>query len=381
MDFNIEAQDKKSKARIGIINTIQGKFATPVFMPVGTQGTVKTLSPGELGDIGFEIMLCNAFHLYLRPGAELIKKAGGLHRYINWDRPILTDSGGYQVFSLGTPRVGAKRKESLSKAKRDGVEFKSPIDGSAHFFTPEKVIEIQQDIGSDIMMPLDNVIGYPASKEEARLANDITLDWADKSKKALISSGSKQALFGIIQGSVYPDLRKESAKGLADIGFDGYALGGMSVGEPSSAMFELIDGILPVLPKDKPRYLMGVGTPVDIIEAIDRGIDMFDCALPTRNARNGCSFTSRGKVIVKNAVYKEDFSPLDPECDCYTCKNFTRAYLRHLFNADEILGLRLNTYHNLYFYNKLIKNARTAIEKGRFDEFKKEFLGKYEKNC
>lgn len=377
MDFNIEIQDKKSGARTGRIKTPRSEFKTPVFMPVGTQGTVKTIDFNELKEASSGIILSNAFHLYLRPGVDIIKKAGGLHKFIGWNGSILTDSGGYQVFSLGAPRPGSKRREALTKANREGVDFKSPFDGSAHFFTPEKVVEIQGIIGSDIIMPLDNVVGYPCSKEEARLASNITIDWAAKSKKALKASGSKQALFGIVQGSVYPELRRENACALVAEDFDGYAFGGMSVGEPQSLMLELIEQVVSVLPEEKPRYLMGVGTPLDMLESIERGVDMFDCAMPTRNARNGCSFTSQGKIIVKNAVYKEDFGPLDPECDCYTCRNYSRAYLRHLFNANEMLGLRLNSYHNLYFYNRLMEKARQAIENGTFSDFKQKLTEKY----
>ena len=377
-EFNILKRDENTKARTGYVKTSRGIFNTPIFMPVGTQGTVKTLTPEELEEIGIEIILCNSFHLYLRPGIELIKQSGGLHKFIHWNRPVLTDSGGYQVFSLGVPRPGSKRSIPLSRANREGVEFKSPVDGNTHFFTPVKVIQIQVDLGCDIMMPLDNVVGYPCSHEEAKVANDITLDWASKSKNIFKNIGSGQALFGITQGSVYKDLRKESTKFLVDEGFDGFAFGGMSVGEPSAVMFEIIEEIIPLLPEDKPRYLMGVGTPTDLLEAIERGVDMFDCAIPTRNARNGCSFTSLGKVIIKNAIYKNDPGPLDPNCDCYTCRNYSRAYLRHLFNAGEILALRLNTYHNIYFYNKLMKDARNAISEGRFANFKKDFICKYQ---
>lgn len=377
MEWTLVKKDKKTKARVGWFKTSHGIFGTPIFMPVGTQGTVKTISPQDLEEIGINTILCNAFHLYLRPGSELIKQCGGLHRFIHWNKSIITDSGGYQVFSLGVPRPGTKRSIPLSKANREGVEFKSPIDGSTHFFTPEKVIQIQADLGSDIIMPLDNVVGYPCGYEEARIANDITLDWAKKSKTSLKTS---QMLFGIIQGSIYIDLRKKSAKVLSEENFPGFAIGGLSVGEPPSATLEILENVIPILPEERPRYLMGVGTPQDILEAIERGIDMFDCALPTRNARNGCSFTSIGKIIVKNAIYKDDFGPLDPNCNCYTCKNYSRAYLRHLFNAEEILAMRLNTYHNLYFYTKLMKGAREAILEERFLEFKKEFLIEYKKS-
>jgi len=377
MIFNISNTDKKSKARAGELKLSRGVLHTPIFMPVGTLGTVKAMTQNELNDIGFEIILGNTFHLYLRPGLDTIKASEGLHKFINWQKPILTDSGGYQVFSLGTPRLDSKRKESLSKVKTDGVEFKSPIDGSTHFFTPEKVVEIQHILGSDIMMPLDNVVGYPASHQAAKTACEVTLEWAKKSKQALKALGSEQALFGIVQGSVYKDLRMESAKALVGEDFDGYSIGGLSVGEPLSLAYDMIDEIMPVLPENKPRYLMGVGTPIDILEAVERGVDMFDCALPTRNARNGCSFTSQGKIIIKNAIYKNDFGKLDPECDCYTCRNYSRAYLRHLFNAEEILAPRLNTYHNLYFYHKMMKDMRSAILEGKFTEFKKQFLKKY----
>jgi len=377
MDFRIKKKDRRTRARVCTIKTAHGEFVTPVFMPVGTQGTVKTLSPGELEEIGVEAILCNAFHLYLRPGVEVIRQAGGLNKFINWNRPIITDSGGYQVFSLGAPRPGSKRLKPLSKANREGVEFRSPVDGSLHLFTPEKVIQIQTDLGADIVMPLDNVVGYPSSYEETKSAHQITIEWALKSKRVMENTRSKASLFGIIQGGIYPELRKEAAEILSREGFKGFAFGGLSVGESSSTMFEVLEQTVPVLPEDSPRYLMGVGTPVDIIEAIERGVDMFDCALPTRNARNGCSFTGRGKVIIKNALYKNDFGPLDPDCNCYVCRNFSRAYLRHLFNAEEILGLRLNSYHNIFFYTNLIRNIRRAILEDRFLEFKEEFLQKY----
>jgi len=377
MDFNIIKQEKIGLARTGVIKTERGEINTPVFMPVGTQGSVKTLSPADLSEIGVEAILCNAFHLYLRPGTEIIKKAGGLHRFINWDRPIITDSGGYQVFSLGTPRLGSRRTESLSKPGKDGVEFKSPIDGSAHTFTPEKVIQIQSDLGSDILMPLDHVVGYPATREQAKLANDTSMEWAMKSRRAFAGTGSRSSLFGIIQGSIYKDLRKESARILSESDFPGFSIGGLSVGEPASDMYSILEEVMPLLPENKPRYLMGVGTPVDLLESIERGVDMFDCALPTRNARNGCSFTSGGRIIVKNAEYKDDPRPLDPECGCYTCRNFSRSYLRHLFNAEEILALRLNSYHNIYFYIKLMEKARLAVQNSSFAEFKSGFLKKY----
>ena len=371
--FSLLHQDKLTKARIGKLKTAHGEIATPCFMPVGTQGTVKTLSPGELKEAGAEMILSNAYHLFLRPGMEVIRKAGGLHKFMSWDRPILTDSGGYQIFSLAL----------LRKLSDNGVEFQSHIDGFRHFLRPEDVIEIQRDLDSDIIMPLDECVHYPCSKDQARIAMERTINWARRSKVCFVNSDRREArndnqsLFGIIQGSTYEDLRKECVQELLDIGFDGYSIGGVSVGEPANLIYNTVELLSGLLPSDKPRYLMGVGLPEDILEAVERGIDMFDCVVPTRYGRNGTVFTSVGKLTVRNASYIEDFSPLDKNCSCYTCRSFSRAYLRHLFNTDEILGLRLACLHNVHFYLKLMENIREALRQDRFLEFKKEFLVNY----
>ncbi len=353
--FEVIKQEGKTGARAGVIHTAHGKVATPVFIPVGTRGTVKAMSPEELKGMGIEIVLSNTYHLYLRPGEQIIREGGGLHKFMHWDKALLTDSGGYQIFSLA----------NLCRVEEKGVTFQSPLDGGeSHFLSPEKVIEIERNLGADIIMPLDDCTTYPCSHEEARKSLELTTRWAERSKKEFGESSS-QALFGIIQGSVYPDLRKESAKELIGLDFSGYALGGLSLGEPKNLTREILDSTLPHLPRNKPRYLMGMGTPEDLFEGVIRGIDMFDCALPTRNARNGCLFTSRGKIVIKNARYTRDFSPLDPECDCYTCRNYSRAYLRHLFNAEEILALRLNTLHNLHFFTRFLQRMREAILAGK----------------
>ncbi len=354
-----------SSARLGLIATHHGEVATPVFMPVGTQATVKTLSPDDLMTIGAEIILSNTYHLFLRPGHELIEEFGGLHRFMGWERPLLTDSGGFQVFSLA----------ELRKIAEEGVTFQSHIDGGAkHFVSPEYAIEIQESLGADIIMTFDECIPFPATHDYARDSLERTLRWARRCRDAKKETG--QALFGIVQGGMYPELRKRSAEALVDIGFDGYAVGGLSVGETKPVMYEMIDASVPSLPDDKPRYLMGVGTPEDLVEGVDRGIDMFDCVMPTRNARNGTFFTSFGKIVIRNAQYERDGQPIDPDCGCYTCRKFTRAYLRHLFNAGEVLALRLGTIHNLFFYLNLMRNIRASIGQGTFKEFKKEFLEK-----
>ena len=358
-------QDKFCQARIGKLTTAHGDIETPIFMPVGTQGTVKTLSPAELKQVGSQIILSNTYHLFLRPGMEVIRKAGSLHKFISWDKPILTDSGGYQIFSLSF----------LRKVSDQGVEFQSHIDGMKHHFTPEDVINIQKDFASDIMMPLDECVHYPCGKELAQVAMKRTISWAKRSKE--VPKTDTQLLFGIVQGATYEDLRKECAKALIDLDFDGYAIGGVSVGEPKKLIYDTVDMVSGLLPKDKPRYLMGVGLPEDLIEGVERGIDMFDCVAPTRYGRNGTAFTSVGKFTVRNSPYLDDFGPLDPECDCYTCKNFSRAYLRHLLNAQEILGLRLVSLHNVHFFIELMAKARQAIAKDSFLDFKKEFLSKY----
>ena len=340
-------------------------------MPVGTQGTVKTLSPDELEQIGAQIILSNTYHLYLRPGPQLVNEAGGLHRFMNWQRPILTDSGGYQVFSLA----------ELNKVKIEGVRFQSHLDGSYHFFTPESVIEIQRNLGSDVMMVLDECTSYPCTLEQAIESNKITLDWAKRSLGSFLNSqplyGFDQTLFAIVQGSTYEEVRQQSATALVDLDFPGYAIGGLSVGEPKEAMFEMTEVCTEILPEDKPRYLMGVGKPEDLVTAIELGVDMFDCVMPTRNGRKGTVFTRNGPMIVKNATHKEDFLPIDSECECYTCRNFSRAYIRHLFKAEEILGMRLASLHNLYFYLELMRQAREAILSDQYLIWKKNFLEKY----
>jgi len=340
-------------------------------MPVGTQGTVKTAAPRDLHEAGAEIILANAYHLYLRPGHALIRQAGGLHQFMGWDRAILTDSGGYQVLSLA----------DLRKVTDEGVTFQSHLDGSHHLFTPEKVVEIQVALGADIMMCFDEPLPYPASREDASRAARRTADWAERCHQAWTKGppgpNPDPTLFGIVQGSTYPDLRKENVRRLVETDFPGYAVGGLAVGEPESATWEIVEACAQELPEEKPRYLMGVGYPEDLVEAVGRGMDMFDCVLPTRNARTGTAFTSQGKVVVKNAAYASDFTPLDPECPCYACRQFSRAYLRHLFNAGEILAPRLLTLHNLHFYLGLMGRMREAIQQGGWEAFKQGFLAQY----
>jgi queuine tRNA-ribosyltransferase len=365
LKFKVNHTDKKSKARLGELETDHGIIQTPIFMPVGTQGTVKAVSQRILKEeIKAEIILSNTYHLYLRPTTAVLEAAGGLHNFINWDRPILTDSGGFQIFSLN----------ELRKLKHDGVEFMSHLDGSKHFFTPEKVIGIQRSIGSDIMMVLDECTPYPCDYEYAKKSTELTSRWAVLNKEAFERTspmyGKTQALFGIIQGSVYKDLREKSAKDLIDLDFDGYAIGGLAVGEPTDKMYEMIDFTTDFMPTYKPRYLMGVGRPENILEGIALGVDMFDCVMPTRNARNAYLFTKKGYLTIKNAIYKTDFRPIDETCDCYTCKNFTRAYLRHLFAAKEILALELASIHNLTFYLNLIREAREHIKNDTFFDWK-----------
>lgn len=357
---------KQTGARLGRVHTPHGSFDTPAFMPVGTQATVKGMSPHELKEIGAGIILSNTYHLYLRPGHELVKQAGGLHGFMNWDRPILTDSGGFQVFSLGDFR----------KITEEGVTFKSHIDGSKHFLSPEKAIEIENALGADIIMCFDECTPYPSDKDYAKKSMERTSRWAKRCKEAHMNP-DKQALFGIVQGGMYPDLRRQSVEQLLELDFPGYAIGGLSVGEPAEEMYPILDITAPLLPADKPRYLMGVGSPDYLIEGALRGIDMFDCVLPTRIGRNGTVMTSNGRLIVRDAKYSKDFSPMDPECDCYACKNFSRAYIRHLLKVDEILGLRLATWHNLHFLLNLMKNVRKAIEEDRLMDFRNEFYEKY----
>ena len=358
---------KQTGARRGRIHTPHGIIETPVFMPVGTQATVKSMTPEELKkDVEAQIILSNTYHLYLRPGHELVKKAGGLHKFMNWDRAILTDSGGFQVFSLG----------DLRKITEDGVEFKSHLDGSRHFLSPEKVMEIENALGADIIMAFDECVEYPATYEYTKQSMERTTRWAQRCKEAHKNT-DMQGLFGIVQGGMYKDLREQSAKNLVELDLPGYAVGGLSVGEPKELMCEILEFTTKFLPKDKPRYLMGVGTPDYLIEAVLRGIDMCDCVLPTRIARNGTALTSRGKVVVRNNTYSEDFTPLDEECDCYTCKNYTKAYIRHLVKTKEILGVRLLSLHNLRFLTKLMERVRIEIENDNLASFKDNFYKKY----
>lgn len=371
LKLNLIAEDKNSKARAGWFQTDHGVVETPIFMPVGTQGTVKAVNQSYLEqEIKAQIVLSNTYHLYLRPGTDILEAAGGLHKFMNWQKPILTDSGGYQVFSL----------TELRKLKEDGVEFRSHLDGSKHFFTPEKVIQIQRSIGSDIMMVLDECAPYPCDYDYAKKSVQLTSNWAVLNKNAFTNSepkyGHKQFLFGIIQGSVYKDLRKKSAEDLLELNFDSYAIGGLAVGEPTEEMYELVDFTTDLMPRDRPRYLMGVGRPENILESIARGVDMFDCVMPTRNARNANVFTWNGTLSMRNAKYKDDFGPLDENCNCYTCRNYSRAYLRHLFVAEEILALELASIHNLYFYLELVRNAREKIINGTFNEWKNQIIEK-----
>lgn len=357
---------KQTGARLGRLHTPHGVIETPIFMPVGTQATVKAMTPEELKDIGSQIILSNTYHLYMRPGYDLIERAGGLHKFMNWDKPILTDSGGFQVFSLGP----------LRKIKEEGVEFRSHLDGSKHFLSPEKATEIQNALGSDIIMAFDECAPYPADRQYVKNSLERTTRWLERCKAAH-KYPERQALFGIVQGGMYKELREQSAREITAIDLPGYAIGGLSVGEPKEMMYEVLDYTVPLLPEDKPRYLMGVGSPDDLLEGVLRGIDMFDCVLPTRIARNGTAMTSQGKVVVRNASYAEDFSSLDPECDCYTCRNYTKAYLRHLIKCNEILGARLLTIHNLHFLLKLMENVREAIREDRLLDYKKDFFEKY----
>ncbi len=371
MPFSFTLDTTDGSARAATLTTDHGIIHTPVFMPVGTQGVVKAASPEDLDRIGAQIILSNAYHLFLRPGVELLVEAGGLHRFMSWSRPILTDSGGYQVFSLA----------DLRRLSDDGVAFRSHLDGSLHMFTPESVIEIQAKIGADIIMSFDYCTAFPCSREEAEKAVSLTTRWARRGVEVYGTrfdrNGYEQVLFGIVQGSVYEDLRKQSRDELLELDFPGYALGGLSVGETKEQTMNVVAGVTAGLPVDKPRYLMGVGTPHDLVEGVSRGIDMFDCVLPTRNARNGSVYTRDGKLVMKNSVHRRDFSPLDPDCGCYTCRNFSRSYLRHLFIAGEIMGPILATHHSLYFYCDLMGEMRDAIEQGVFDRWRSQFLSRY----
>ncbi|NNJ53851.1 MAG: tRNA guanosine(34) transglycosylase Tgt [Ignavibacteriaceae bacterium] len=369
LKFSLTAKDKNSKARAGYFETDHGNVETPTFMPVGTQGTVKAVNQNFLAEeIKSEIILANTYHLYLRPGTEVLEKAGGLHNFMNWKNPILTDSGGYQVYSLS----------NLRKLKEGGVEFRSHLDGSSHFFSPEKVIQIQRSIGSDILMVLDECTPYPCDYDYAQKSTELTSNWGVLNKEAFEKSNPLyshiQYLFGIIQGSVYKDLREKSAADLIKLNFDGYAIGGLAVGEPAREMYDITNFTTELMPEEKPRYLMGVGRPENILESIERGIDMFDCVMPTRNARHAVIFTSKGVLSLRNSQFKEDFNNLDEYCTCYTCTNYSRAYLRHLFNAGELLALQLASIHNLYFYIKLVKEARNKIIQGTFRDWKEKIV-------
>jgi queuine tRNA-ribosyltransferase len=364
MDFKVSHSD--GLARRGVLRTAHGDIDTPAFMPVGTYGTVKAMNPVELRELGAQIVLGNTFHLWLRPGLEVISAHGGLHRFMGWDGPILTDSGGFQVFSLG----------ALRKITEEGVKFQSPVNGDACFLSPEESMRIQRVLNSDIVMVFDECTPYPATVDQARESMQLSLRWAARSKAAHgDNGGNSNALFGIVQGGVYEALRDASLAGLTDIGFDGYAIGGLSVGETKAEMLRILRHTAPRLPADKPRYLLGVGTPADIVAAVQAGIDMFDCVLPTRNARNGWLYTSAGVIKLRNAQYRNDLAPLDAQCACYTCKNFTRAYLHHLQKVNEILGARLNTLHNLHFYQRLMQRLRAAISAGTLTAVCAEYAG------
>ena len=357
--FEIIKRDSFSKARLGRVETEHGSFTTPAFLPVGTQGSVKSLTPEELVEIGVEAILGNTYHLYLRPGHETIGRLGGLHAFTHWERPILTDSGGFQIFSLG----------SLRKVSEEGVTFQSHLDGSSHFLTPEKVMEIQRALGTDIAMVLDECIPYPSPYEYVKASAEQTGRWAKRCLE--VKQENDPALFGIVQGGVYRDLREKSAHALVQMGFQGYAIGGLSVGEPKSMMLDVLEWTTPLLPENTPRYLMGVGTPEDMIHAVILGVDFFDCVLPTRNARNGTLFTSSGKLSIKQVQYAEDPRPVDETCTCYTCRHYSRAYLRHLYISKEILSSRLNTIHNLYYYINLFRKIKEAIQKSCLLDFYK----------
>ncbi|WP_265820571.1 tRNA guanosine(34) transglycosylase Tgt [Geovibrio ferrireducens] len=364
LKFTLEKTSEKSKARAGRIVTPHGEIETPIFMPVGTVGSVKGVAPRELDEIGAQIILGNTYHLHLRPGEDTVAHFGGLAKFNSWNKPTLTDSGGFQVFSLA----------KLNKINEDGVEFRSHLDGSKLFLSPEKSMEIQQKIGADIMMAFDECVPYPSEKIYVEKSLELTTRWAERCLKA--KTREDQALFGIIQGGVFPDLRKRSAEQICALPFDGFAIGGLSVGEDIPTMYEITDFITDYMPADKPRYLMGVGTPEDLLNGIERGVDMFDCVMPTRNARNALLFTNNGKLHIKAARHRLSDAPVDEECGCYTCRNFSRGYLRHLYKSGELLALKLNSIHNLHFYLSLVKRARNAINNGFFEDFKKEILDK-----
>ncbi len=361
-EYRVTARCAGTQARAGEFITPHGVIKTPVFMPVGTQATVKAMTPEELEELGAQIILGNTYHLHMRTGEDIVAEAGGLHRFMNWKHPILTDSGGFQVFSLA----------KLNKITDEGVEFRSHIDGSKHFMRPEDSMEIQQKLGGDIAMAFDECVSLPTTPEYSRAAMERTIAWAKRSRDS--HSRSDQALFGIVQGAVYESQRLECIERLEEIGFPGYGIGGLSVGESHAEMYRMLDALCPSMPEDRPRYLMGVGFPTNLIEAIARGVDMFDCVLPTRNGRNGQLFTRFGKMNIKNLAYARDFTPVDPQCGCYLCRNYTRAYLRHLYMAGEILAARLCSLHNLYFLVNLVNDARNAVTEGRFPAFRRAFM-------
>ncbi|HEC69279.1 MAG TPA: tRNA guanosine(34) transglycosylase Tgt [Candidatus Omnitrophica bacterium] len=373
-NFEVLRQEKSSSARLGKLITPSGEVLTPAFFPVATQGSVKSFSPQDLEECRIQGVLCNIYHLYLRPGIEVIEKIGGLHKFMTYFKPIITDSGGYQIFSLA----------SLKRVRKEGVEFSSHIDGSRHFLSPSEIIEMQFRVGSDVIVPLDECLKFPVSFSDAETSLERTSYWAEESRNTFLRLRDKfkrKPLFlGIIQGSVYPELRKKAVEALLNLGFNNFALGGLSVGEPFDLRYNIVSLIVEELPSSSLRYLMGVGTPEDILEAVERGIDLFDCVIPTRLGRTGTAFTNQGKLVVRRATFSEDASPLDEECSCYVCKSFSRAYLRHLINSKEILGIRAVSYHNLWWFSKFLRQIRDAIKENRFGEFKKSFLEKYQGN-
>ncbi|MGF1696840.1 tRNA guanosine(34) transglycosylase Tgt [Vibrio kyushuensis] len=371
MRLKYELKKTNGNARRGQLQFERGTVETPAFMPVGTYGTVKGMTPEEVKDTGAEILLGNTFHLWLRPGQEIMKLHGDLHDFMNWKGPILTDSGGFQVFSLGKTR----------KITEEGVHFRSPVNGDKVFMDAEKSMQIQYDLGSDVVMIFDECTPYPATHDEARISMERSVRWADRSRNEFDRQENPNSLFGIVQGGVYEDLRDVSVKALTDIGFDGYAVGGLAVGEPKEDMHRVLEHTCPQLPEDKPRYLMGVGKPEDLVEGVRRGIDMFDCVMPTRNARNGHLFVTGGVIKIRNAKHKTDTTPLDPHCDCYTCQNYSKSYLHHLDRCNEILGARLNTIHNLRYYQRLMESIRLAIDEDRFDSFVEEFYARRDRSA
>lgn len=365
LKFTVTQESKTTRARLGRAITPHGVIETPVFMPVGTQATVKTMTPHELEDLGAEIILSNTYHLYLRPGSDVVAEAGGLHKFMNWHHPILTDSGGFQVFSLGPLRT----------ISEEGVEFRSHLDGSKHFISPEKSIAIQMDLGADIIMAFDECASYPADREYVQKSKDLTTRWAKRCQVA--HTREDQALFGIVQGGMYADLRRESALELMELDFPGYGIGGLSVGEPKEIMYEVLEDLIPTMPKDKPRYLMGVGSPDCLVEGVLRGVDMFDCVWPTRIARHGMVITRQGNLAIRNLPFARDFSPIEADCTCYTCQNFSRGYIRHLLKANEVLGIRLTTIHNIAFLTRLMKEIRQAIASDTLLEYSRDFLAAF----